>query len=150
MAETNKPSIEISEGAKIVGNLNYGFSWREKPICDAALEKLADDLVKWSKKTKAVDIEAFFDERDLNIDSFYPLMQRNKCFKEAYELAMQKLGTKRSEGVAKFKLKESWVRIAQYKYHKSFGEGEARQAELHKKDTGTTVESAQVTVNDKE
>jgi len=130
MAKRNHHSITPSPDSMSPGSLNDGFSWRERPICDAALEDLADKLVQWSKKTKEFDIEAFFDERDLNIDSAYDWMKRNACFREAYQLAMQRLGVKRSRSR---KHDGAWLKVTQYRYHKAFGEGEERQAELHKK-----------------
>ena len=74
-------------------------SFREKPISDQSLEKLAKDLVAWAINDEtATKIKPFFIFRGMGTTDVKRWKKRNKKFAAAYSLALSAIGNRREHG----------------------------------------------------
>ena len=87
---------------------------------DDEIEKFADELMRWSKTSKAYKISQFYCHKRIDGDTFYIWVNRWPVLKKAHEIAMESIGNNREIGGLEGRLTPSIVMSTMGMYDKRF------------------------------
>jgi len=107
------------------------FSFREKPVNDLWLERLASDLVQWSYKDDALKFTQFLRERGINSTDFGRWLKRSEILKEAHKFALQNVGDRREIGGLKREFDAGIVKTTMAQYDENWRLLEQWRAFIH-------------------
>jgi hypothetical protein len=103
---------------------------QEMPISEAGVEHLAHMLIDWSRDSKALIMNDFFDEFGVIPRKFYEWTKRAPLLKEAYEYALRRIGSNREYGALTRKFEPSMIRFKQHQYDPSWADADKYHANL--------------------
>lgn len=83
------------------------FGMKIKPVTEAFLERVAEELVEWAMKEDSIYLEDFCILKGFNIDVLYRWREKSINLKEAYKFAKMALGSKTYKGSLYGKMKEN-------------------------------------------
>ena len=93
--QTIQPANErIADNRTLTIKRKYDPSLMRPPRTSDEQNKLADELVAWSKLESSIDIKAFPISKNINPYRFKKLRDRNEYFREAYDLASAAIGAR--------------------------------------------------------
>ena len=111
-AKTSKPTKQKPEPANDTSKFwfyRHTYSWQERPINSAALERLADDLISWSQKKDSFRINDFYDDQGINPRDYYRFCGYCPKLQEAHEFALRRIASRREVGALTRKLDPNTV-----------------------------------------
>jgi len=115
-------------------NLNEGFSWKEKPICKAALDKLAQELKEWVIATHEIYLNRFWLAKGMTRDSFDGMLDRSDNLRQAYKFAKEMMGIKREEKIHRGEADRQTIAWRQPVYSQEVKEVEQWRSTLKEKE----------------
>lgn len=115
------------------------FTLRQKPICDAVLEKWGAELLDWAKNCDdALKLSQFCTLKGLTMDDLLRFSKRNQVFNTAYQRAKAMLGDRREMGALKKKYDTNITAFMMPHYDKDWKDMAEWKAKLNKVDDATT------------
>lgn len=115
------------------------FTLRQKPICDAVLEKWAAELLDWAKNCDdALKISQWCTLKGLSTMDLYRFCQRNQVLASAHQRAKEILGDRREMGALKKKYDTTLTAFMMPHYDKDWKEMAEWKAKINKVDDATT------------
>ena len=117
-------------------------SMRMKPITEASIERIAYNLIEWSKEDSSVVLRDFYDDKGIPEDAYYRWVKTYPILKAAHELAKGRIGSRREKGGLFRKMDTSIVTLGLAKYDNGWKEFISWKASL--KDQST---SGEITIN---
>jgi len=108
------------------------FIFKVKPIPYAYLERLAEDLVAWSKLDTSLRIESFYDDKGIGEDDYYRFLKRCEPLKHSHDLAIRRIAVRRDLGAMTRKYDGSWIAKTQSYFDKVYREARKFEADLTK------------------
>jgi hypothetical protein len=127
-SKSKQSSIDNEElPNKASRNVALGLSWRDRPINDAYLENMADELEEWAlnsdiNKDKPYSLEAFYHPKKIDVKTFAEWRARNKRLGEAAEFAKEIIGRRRFEITFEMERDKSLFCITQPDYDPTWRE----------------------------
>lgn len=114
-SKTTKPSTKIKKQTKTRDKSSKESPWIEdyldcfsmkiKPVTEAFLERLGQELIQWAEREeKQYKIAPFFDKRRIGWSTYDRWAKEHPKFGAAYNLAKSILGTRREYGALERKL----------------------------------------------
>ena len=108
------------------------FFFKQKPIPYAFLERLAEDLMKWSVKDTSLRIESFFSDCGIRAEDYYRFVGRCEELKAAHEVAILRIAVRRDIGALTKKYDASWAARTQAAFDETYRKARKFEAELSK------------------
>ncbi len=95
---------------------SHFFFIQDKPVPDAFLEQLADDLVQWARKDDSLKMIHFFDLVGVPDNYYCGWRKRSPKLQAAHEWALRLIGARREIGAMVGKFKEKTVLHSLHQY----------------------------------
>lgn len=73
-------------------------SFRLKPITQASIERLSNELIQWSLKEDSLVFRDFYDDKYIPEDTWYRWLNKYPELKAAHTLAKGRIGSRREKG----------------------------------------------------
>ena len=108
------------------------FCFKQKPIPYSFLERLSQDLLAWSMKDTSLRIEDFYMDCGIRSEDYYRFLQRCEELKEAHEIAITRIATRRDKGALTKKFDSSWAARTQAAFDETYRKARKFEAELSK------------------
>lgn len=94
-----KPNTNIIPKRKSVRDLNVTLAWKDHPVSDVFLSKLAEELATWAKEDDtALKIDTFLIWQGISWESFTRWVERSDELKRALAFARMCIGERRELG----------------------------------------------------
>jgi|ERR1041385_2839113 hypothetical protein len=138
MTNGDKPSVKHEP---IVGSKKRGcvfdsyydlFIFKQKPIPYSFLERLSEDLMNWSTIDTSLRIEDFWMDRGIRQMDYYRFLERCEELKEAHDIALIRIATRRDKGALTRKFDSSWAARTQAGFDETYRRARKFEAELTK------------------
>jgi len=130
------------EKTKIVDFYTDMLFFKEKPVSEAFIERLAQQMVDWSKQDDSLRITQFFNKCGIPNSMLYKWMDRFPVFKAAHEFTMSALADRRDIGALTRKYDGNYIEKSMGMYdpeYRKFMEWRASLADKNKDAQGTLV-----------
>lgn len=125
----DKPPKDVSKTPYKVSDYYYdAYSWKKIPISEAYLERVAEELSKWSDFEEALTLTQFFTYMKINSTDFYRWLERSTTLRLSYKNAMEKLVSRREVGAINKKYDGNFVKYSMPLYSKAWDELSERYA----------------------
>jgi hypothetical protein len=105
---------------------------KEIAVSDKAIEKFAEDVVKWAKTPKALCISSFPSSIGVPHSTWNRWMDKFPVLKDANDLAKELIGVRREEGVMTGEFRDSMIKTIHGSYSSLWRQNEERLAQLNK------------------
>lgn len=141
-AKTSDHSKSIAVNTKILDFYPDMFFLKEKPVSEAFIERLAREMVDWSKLEDSLRITQFFNQRGIPNGMIYKWMEKFPMLKQAHEFAMGAIADRRDIGAITRKYDGNYIDKSQAMYdpeYKKFLEWKASMAEKNRENSGTLI-----------
>ncbi len=135
----NKVPLEKSKIIEVYRDMLF---MKEKPISLGFLERLAQDMVEWSKKETSLRITDFFLECDVPNAMIYRWMDKYDFLKYAHEITMMRIASRREIGAITRKFDAGAIEKYQPMYdpeYKKIVEWRSSLNEKNKDSQGTLI-----------
>lgn len=115
MKKSTKETIKNSNAPKIIPNKKFDeyhdmFSFRLKPVSDAYIDSVAEELVKWAlSDTDALVLQEFYIKKGMNSNDMKRWCGRNENLLHAHKFSLMILGVRREKGGLKKQLDAGMV-----------------------------------------
>lgn len=114
---TNTSNKDSKAPIKLFDEYLDMFSFRQKPVSEAYLEKLFGDLLQWALNDEdALVMSAFFSKRGIGSDDIRRWRNRFTFVDSAYKFALSVVGSRREHGALKKNLDAGMVRYTMPAY----------------------------------
>lgn len=113
-----------------------------KPCSSLFLERLAEDMIKWVDESEDnLVITDFFHDRHIGIRNLYTWLPKSEILREAHEIVMARLGSRREKKGLKKEFDSAMVRTTMPHYDKVWKELEEWRSKLKedKEEGGTKI-----------
>lgn len=125
----NKPSKKSS--IKSIDAYSDLFILRERPVSEVFIERLAADMLEWAINNEdALKMIDFFVDRKISPKTVWKWEKKFPMLKEAKEMAIQIIGSRREKGAIKNKYNASVIMSQMAKYDPTWWKLEEKRAEL--------------------
>lgn len=116
--EKHQPSTrEQNSKKKTLEDITTFFSWRLKPVPDAFLEHLAEELLYWAiNDQNALKLSQFFTLKSIDDSDFNKWIKRNENLAKARNRAMRIIGDRRETEALKGNLNAQMVSFTMPRY----------------------------------
>jgi hypothetical protein len=144
-------SITNTASSKVADMYLDLFTLREMPISEAAIERLAKEVLEWPDISKKQTMTEFFKKKGISSATFWRWTQKFPILKEAYEQAMQYLGDNREAGAAGFlkrKLDPTMIKPVMFKYSEIWRELRDEDMALKKQLQNDTSKNITIVMED--
>ena len=147
---SNTSTTSSKRSKKVGRNLELGLSWRDRPINDAYLDNLAEELEEWVlnsniDKDKPYSLEAFYHPKRISQKVFGDWRARNKKLDAAAEFAKEVIGRRRFEATFEMTRDRHLFCITQPDYDPSWREKQKNYASDTKApEPGSTTNAPQI------
>lgn len=108
------------------------FFFKQKPIPYAYLERLSEDLLKWSQKDTSLRIESFWIDCGICDEDYYRFVERCEPLKRAHDLSLKRIAIRRDTGALTKKFDASWTARTQAAFDPEYRKARKFEAELQK------------------
>lgn len=107
-------------------------TFRNHPMCQGGLERLAKRLRDWASKKDALIMNDFYDQEGVPPQTFYDWRHKSTVLQEAYAFALRRIGSNRERGALLRKLDATMVKHVQHKYDPLWKEADKYHSSLKK------------------
>lgn len=130
------------KSTKIVDYYTDMFFLKEKPVSEAFIERLAQEMIDWSKEDDALRITQFFNKRGIPNPMLYRWMEKYPFFKQAHEYVMAVIADRRDVGAITRKYDGNYIDKSLGMYdpeYRKYMEWKASLTNKEKESQGTVV-----------
>lgn len=92
------------------------FTFKMRPVTEAFIERLSQELMDWADKEESLVIEDFHDERKICSSTFYRWVDKHESMNKAHAYAKRRMMSKREKGMLtrKYDSTTAWNSLAKY------------------------------------
>ena len=123
---------------KVIDQYRDIFTWRERPVSEAFIERLASDLARWAiEDDDALKLTQFIHAKGICSQTFYRWAKKHHSLGMAKDVALEAIGCRREIGAIKNKYNAKVIMSQMAKYDSSWWKLEEKRAQLRVDTKGT-------------